>query len=64
MPDRPDRRTDPARRRRVEQLLARVHRARADILEAGLAAVGRPRERPDPSPRPPGAPDRATDTRT
>jgi hypothetical protein len=41
-----DRRTDLARRRRVDQLIARAQSARAEILEAGLAAV---RRRP-PSP--------------
>jgi hypothetical protein len=39
--DGPDRRTDHERRRRVDQLIARVESARAEILEAGLAAVRR-----------------------
>jgi hypothetical protein len=39
MTDRTERRRDHALRRRVDQLLARVHEARADIVERGLGAV-------------------------
>jgi hypothetical protein len=45
MTDRPDRRTDHARRRRVDQLLARVRSARDEIIDRGLDAVHGPRPR-------------------
>jgi len=41
MLNRSDRRTDLARRHRVDLLIARAQSARAEILEAGLAAVRR-----------------------
>ena len=41
MLNRQDRRTDLARRHRVDLLIARAQSARAEILEAGLAAVRR-----------------------
>jgi hypothetical protein len=49
MTDRTDRRTDHVRRRRVDLLLARVRRARADIVDRGLDAVHGP-DRREPSP--------------
>jgi hypothetical protein len=48
MTDGTDRCIDHARRRRVDQLIARVRRARAEIVDRGLDAVHGPerRERP------------------
>jgi hypothetical protein len=40
-----DRRIDHARRRRVDQLIARVRRARAEIVDRGLDAVHGPEGR-------------------
>jgi len=37
--DGPERRTDHALRRRIDQLLGRVHAAREEIVERGLDAV-------------------------
>ena len=39
MTDRRERRTDHALRRRIDQLLGRVHAARDEIVERGLDAV-------------------------
>jgi hypothetical protein len=50
MADRTDRRTDHARRRRVDQLIARVRRARDEIVDKGLEAVHGP-EPGDAEPR-------------
>jgi hypothetical protein len=46
--DRTDRRTDHARRRRVDQLIARVRRARDEIVDKGLEAVHGPKPRDAP----------------
>jgi hypothetical protein len=59
--DRRERRTDHALRRRVDQLLHRVHRAREEIVERGLDAV---QETKDPdgataTPPQPAEPDNA-----
>jgi hypothetical protein len=43
MTDSSDRRTDPARRRRVELLIGRVRNARDEIVARGLDAVHGPR---------------------
>jgi hypothetical protein len=40
-----DRRIDHARRRRVDQLIARVRRAQAEIIDRGLDAVHGPEPR-------------------
>jgi hypothetical protein len=42
MTDPPDRRTNPALRRRIDELIDRVHDARAEIVERGLNAVRDP----------------------
>jgi len=42
-----ERRIDHARRRRVDQLIARVRRARAEIVDRGLDAVHGPQQPPD-----------------
>jgi hypothetical protein len=62
MMDGRDRRTDHARRRRVDMLIARVRSARDEIVDRGLDAVHgpRPAERAAakarrPSPPPPGS---------
>ena len=39
MTDRTDRRKNHALRRRVDQMVERVHEARAEIVERGLTAV-------------------------
>jgi hypothetical protein len=44
-----DRRTDHARRRRVDQLIARVRRARDEIIDRGLDAVHGPESRDRPA---------------
>jgi hypothetical protein len=53
-----DRRTDHARRRRVEMLIAHVRSARDEIIDRGLDAVhvSRARDRADAPPRPPKPP--------
>jgi hypothetical protein len=47
--DRRERRTDHALRRRVDQLLHRVHAAREEIVERGLDAVQETKD-PDGAP--------------
>ncbi|HEX2104360.1 MAG TPA: hypothetical protein VHF51_11965 [Solirubrobacteraceae bacterium] len=55
MTDETERRTDLARRRRVDQLLERVRSARDEIIDRGLDAVHgqRSRDGEDPEPTPP-----------
>jgi hypothetical protein len=53
MTHRADRRTNHALRRRVDQMLERVHEARAEIVERGLDAVRGSRPQPGTgAPRP------------
>jgi hypothetical protein len=51
--ERADRRTNPALRRRIDQLLGRVRDAREDIVDRGLNAVHASKPSSDPhEPRP------------
>jgi len=54
-----ERRTNPALRRRIDQLLGRVRAARAEIVERGLSAVDRPPASEDRDIVPADAGDRA-----
>ena len=47
MTEPPDRRTNPALRRRIDELIDRVHDARAEIVERGLNAVRDPDQNED-----------------